>query len=225
MADNRNRFVAGSVYHIFNRTNGKEKMFEQEEDYKKFLFLIQRFVMSVADLLSWSLIPNHFHLLVRIKHNVIYKHSKNNFQSRPLEWEQVKWETVEMNSGLETILDKVRPSPGKHIAHLCSTYAKYFNARYHRHGALFQRPFKSKLIESEDYQRKVILYVHCNAVHHEMVKSPDAYPWSFYHDYLRGKSELLKQQEIIELFGGLDNFIEMHKDYSASHYSGDLFLE
>lgn len=52
-------------YHIFNRAVGDELLFREDIDYTYFLNKIERFILPVADLISYCLIPNHFHLFIK----------------------------------------------------------------------------------------------------------------------------------------------------------------
>jgi len=57
----------GKYYHIYNRGNNRENVFFEERNYHHFLNLYVKYIELVADTYSYCLLPNHFHLLVRIK--------------------------------------------------------------------------------------------------------------------------------------------------------------
>ena len=59
-------------------------------------------------------------------------------------------------------------------------YAAYFNRRYERTGSLWERPFKSCLVDSADYVLACYRYIERNPVRAHMVCHPDEYPWSSY---------------------------------------------
>src|SRR3989338_8915579 len=86
--------VAGETYHIYNRGAGKQKFFLDATDYKRFLALLllgnntenihlsnlrkyqgpslthvfeEKVDYSLTDVLAYSLLPNHFHLVIRQK--------------------------------------------------------------------------------------------------------------------------------------------------------------
>ena len=66
MATRKLRFQKGQYYHMYNRAMLKLSMFVTEGDYIRFI----RRMLALAELLdikivAWSLMPNHFHLLVR----------------------------------------------------------------------------------------------------------------------------------------------------------------
>jgi putative transposase len=55
------------MYHIYNRGNGKEKIFFNKRNYHYFLIQYDKYLSGFIDTFSFVLLPNHFHLLVRIK--------------------------------------------------------------------------------------------------------------------------------------------------------------
>ena len=59
-------------------------------------------------------------------------------------------------------------------------YAAYFNRRYERTGSLWERPFKSCLVDTADYVLACYRYIERNPVRAQMVDHPGAYPWSSY---------------------------------------------
>jgi len=56
----------GLTYHVINRGNGRQKVFHKDADYQTFTELLadagKRFDVSM---LSYCLMPNHFHLLAQ----------------------------------------------------------------------------------------------------------------------------------------------------------------
>jgi len=57
----------GRVYHIYNRGNNHENLFYTEENYHYFLKLYDKYLSAIFDTYCYCLMPNHFHLLVRVK--------------------------------------------------------------------------------------------------------------------------------------------------------------
>ncbi len=54
------------LYHIYNRANGKEKLFYRNENYYYFLRQYNKYLSGFLDTFAYCLLPNHFHLLVRV---------------------------------------------------------------------------------------------------------------------------------------------------------------
>lgn len=142
-------------------------------------------------------------------------------------FEEVKWETVDPSAseGPDGIgMRRKKANPVNHFSHLFNAYAKYVNEKYGRHGSLFQRPFRRKLVEDDDYLLRVIAYIHNNPVHHGFVDRQSDYPWSSYHTCLSGKRTKLQREAVMDLFGGLVSFEARHRD-SGNDMELDAWLD
>src|SRR6476620_11518170 len=56
-----------SYYHIYNRGNNGDNLFYKKENYFHFLKKFNHYLDHYLDTFAYCLLPNHFHLLVRIK--------------------------------------------------------------------------------------------------------------------------------------------------------------
>ncbi len=54
-------------YHIFNHANGFENIFRIEANFVYFLEKYRLFISPIAETYAYCLMPNHFHLVVRIR--------------------------------------------------------------------------------------------------------------------------------------------------------------
>jgi len=72
------------------------------------------------------------------------------------------------------------------IRRLQNSYARYFNTKYHRSGALFQAMFKAVRIETDEQLLHVSRYIHLNPVSAFLVEINNLkeYPWSSFLEYL-----------------------------------------
>ena len=67
--------LPGETYHLFSRAVGNEKLFLSHENYLFFLQKLKQHTSVVCDLYAYSLLPNHFHLLARMKEEEeVHKH-------------------------------------------------------------------------------------------------------------------------------------------------------
>lgn len=68
-------------YHIFNHANGFENVFRKEENFYFFLEKYRLYIYPIAETYAYCLMPNHFHLVVRIRKRVVIEaliRNKNN---------------------------------------------------------------------------------------------------------------------------------------------------
>jgi len=182
----------GQYYHIYNHGVGERDLFRDPNNYEYFLGIYDKYISPVADTYAWVLMPNHFHLLVRIKDES---------------------EVVLNLTGFENLsgLKNIKPLH-QHFSNLFNAYTKAFNKYHETRGALFERPFKRKLVDNETYLKQVILYIHNNPIHHGFCSHPLEYPWSSYLTCTSAKKTKLKRDEVIRWFDGESNFGSKHKE-------------
>jgi hypothetical protein len=81
------------------------------------------------------------------------------------------------------------------------------------------------LINSNEYLRNLIIYVHRNPKHHEFTNDFTTYRWSSYNSFVSGKGESFIINEVLELFDGVENFKFLHnREFNCSGIE-DLLLE
>ncbi len=200
----------GKYYHIYNCGNNGENLFRENRDYEHFMSLYDRYVDPIADTYAWCLMGNHFHLLVSVKENIMYKYSNAGRSIDAARFNEVKWETTDLPAFEEPGSVK-KPEPTKHFSHLFNAYAKYFNIKYKRRGSLFIRPFKRKTINHERYFQQLVVYIHNNPVYHGFVDHPAEYPWSSYLSCISVKPTKLQRETVIGWFDDIANFKVVHE--------------
>jgi REP element-mobilizing transposase RayT len=110
----------------------RQDIFEDQEDYVRFLTFMQQMLEPLDDLgnhqpslctfYAYCLMSNHVHLLIKTHHEDI----------------------------------------GATVKHLAVVYAMYFNHKYSRAGHLFQDRFKSEPVNDMAYFTTLLRYIHQN---------------------------------------------------------------
>ena len=201
---------ADKYYHIFNRTNNKEILFKEDENYRFFLEQVKKYIVPIADIFSYCLMPNHFHFVLRIKGDNKLKV----FVEKSLKINQIK--DLQGFENLEGLTSKFI---SQQFSNLFNSYTKAINKKYNRKGSLFTPRFKRKEINAEEYLKQVIIYVHLNPVHHRVSSGFEIFPHSSYRSIISNKATLITRNEIIELFDDLKNFKFSHqiKNINENH--------
>lgn len=119
--------------------------------------------------------------------------------------------------------DALKPSQA--FSNLFNAYSKAFNKENDRTGSLFQRPFKRIRVESEDYLKALIVYIHCNPELHGITPDFERYTYSSYQGILSTGVTSLRREEVIELFEDIENFKIVHKNRAIKELSQKLILE
>jgi putative transposase len=207
---NNSTLINDTFYHIYNRSIHGYNLFTDSRDYERFMLLITKFINPIADIYAWVFMPKHFHLLVRIRDKMVYKYSKEVCDQIGLDFNEVKWQTIEAPELSENQNFSTTPKSHLHFSHLFNAYSKYYNKRHNRYGTLFQRPFKRKQVDNPEYLKNIILYIHNNPVHHRFCNHTAEYPWSSYLTSLSISQTHLKRDAVIGWFDNQANFKSSH---------------
>ncbi len=85
---------------------------------------------------------------------------------------------------------------------LATSYARYFNNKYHKVGHVFQGRFRGILCDKRSYLLELVRYIHLNPVRARLVQWPQEWEWSSFAAYLgKSKNEWLFQKDVMEIFG------------------------
>ncbi|MEK7225078.1 MAG: hypothetical protein AAB221_05295, partial [Bacteroidota bacterium] len=196
--------LSGSIYHLFNHANGRENLFTEQKNYVFFLERLSQHVLPIAHIYAYCLMPNHFHLLLKIR-------KKNLLQGY---YRQKKEKQLAMQSGISVEIpqlilqeEELVKQVSKSFSNMFNSYTQAFNKMYNRMGSLFMQNMKREEVFDEESFFRLVYYIHNNPVRHRFVKKPDAWPHSSYKIFLSDKSTKLERDYVLKAFGGADKFI------------------
>ena len=63
--------LGGNYYHIFSRGINRQTIFFNENNYRHFSGLIDKFLTSNVSILAYCLLQNHFHLVIKVKEKIM----------------------------------------------------------------------------------------------------------------------------------------------------------
>ncbi len=104
-----------------------------------------------------------------------------------------------------------------------NSYAKAYNKAANRSGSLLEKHFKRIKVDSEKYLKQLIIYVNLNPEIH-FGKDYKEYSFSSYNEIVSDSRSILEIEQIFDLFGGKENFMEVH-DMRRISLSQELTLE
>lgn len=172
-------FIPELHYHIYNRGNNRERIFFETDNYLYFLKKIKEYLIPVADVLVYCLMPTHYHILGRIK---------------------LAAQTSEISEISEVL--KPKPSPiSNAMMKLSVSYTKAINKRFQRVGALFQGQFQAKPILTSSYLLNLCRYIHGNPVKDGLVADIAQWPYSNYLEWIGERNGTLVDKAFVR-----DNF-------------------
>ena len=173
-------------------------MFRTEANYKFFLKRMYFYLLPVIDLYSFCLLPNHFHLLIKVKNldNIIIDRTKSDHEIVSLQFRK-----------------------------LFQSYALAYNNQESRIGSLFQTPFKRCLVDSEPYLLYLIYYIHINPQKHKFTKDFKSWNWSSFHEIITDVTTHVQKEEILNWFGGMKEFLQFHNEVQDFKLDEKFLLE
>lgn len=189
------RLEVDRFYHIFNRGVNSKLVFLNNENYNYFLGKVKLFLLPYFDVYAYCLMPNHFHFILK---------PKSETES------SLRFDTTGLHSKVCFF--------SKEIAKLISSYTQAFNKVYQRSGPLFESPFKRLRIDSEEYLKNLIIYIHQNPENFQN------YKFSSYLAVISNAETQIQRNEVLELFDDRENFVECHRKEINTNFVKDLKL-
>jgi REP element-mobilizing transposase RayT len=161
MAFRKVKLVEHETYHVYNRGSFRHEIFHDLSDYERFLKILylsngtKRFKYKdllkygkniyeydkgdeIVNVLTYVLMPNHFHLLIQIK--PFKKDKKQNISQN-------------LDNNLSVFMKRVT-----------SSYSMYYNRKYNKTGNLFEGKFKAEHVGDTNYFKYLFAYIHLNPV-------------------------------------------------------------
>lgn len=150
--------IENQLYHFYNQGNNKQPIFYNRDNYLFFLRKFRKYVHPYCKVLSYCLMPNHFHFQLYLT-----KHS-----------------LVEKQVGSITV-----PAVSEGFRQLLSSYTLAMNREYARSGSLFRQKTKKKLLERNgEYPFICFQYIHQNPLTAGLVGKMEEWEFSSFNDYV-----------------------------------------
>jgi REP element-mobilizing transposase RayT len=186
----------GVTYHIFNHANGFENLFLEQENYRFFLQQYDIHVSPFVETIAFCLMPNHFHLMIKIKDRADILR---------------KIELAEINDG------EIERRISKAFSNFFSSYTQSYNKLFKRKGSLFVKNFRRKPITTQRQWQETFLYIHLNPVKHQFVKNEFLWKWSSLIAYKKwdSPSNIFRNEALIYFdgFSHIENLLNSKRDF------------
>lgn len=141
--------------------------------------------------------------------NYLYKYVSKNGHVEILAW-------CLMDNHVHLLLRATLNDLALVMQQLNTAYARWFNERYQRIGALFQGRFRSEPVDDDRYLITVLRYIHQNPVRARLSRDC-SYRWSSYDAYLESAIAVRNIRSwVMDLFGGIEGFVEFHRTIDGS---------
>jgi len=197
------------LYHVTSRVVDKRIIFGEKER-QRFLKLAKGYaVFGGIDLVSWCLMGNHFHLMVRVRAEDAMKLSDEEVLGRcshiyegwKLERLRVNHENSPSEASRKQLLDPLRERMGslpEYVGQVKKAFTLWYNVRNGRVGTLWEGRYHSTLMEHEEQEARVkerglgglaqmiAAYIDLNPLRAGEVSAPEGNDWTGYGRAVRG---------------------------------------
>ena len=207
-------------YHIFNHANGFENIFIEDENYRFFLEKYQQYILPIAETYAYCLLPNHFHLVVRIRRKEVIEEVYRNFKSTNFS----KVPNFGKVDDAQPTDEELQRFISRQFANLFSCYTQSFNKVNKRRGSLFLKNFRREPIENKAYFLNAVIYTHRNPVHHAFCDRYTDWSYTSFCEIKEHNSQLIEVDKLLRMFGGLVSFIDLHEQ-SANKFRESLIAD
>ena len=185
-------FLPDQYYHFYNRGNNRQAVFFERDNYLYFLKGLKKYVRAYMDILAYSLLPTHYHILGKVRPiqtSEVFKTSEV-LGADPIQTSEVLDAGVSISKRVSLAMQKFGIS-----------YTKAINKRFSRVGALFQGQFQGKPVQNYEHLLNVCVYIHANPVKDGLVTLPEEWEYSNYPEWMNLRAGTLVNREFIQ-----DNF-------------------
>lgn len=181
--ERRITFAENEYYHLYNRGVEKRVLFSSMNDYRRFMILLY-LANDIQD--------------IRLN-NMLRSTSYNKLLQREREDPLIAIGAfcIMPNHFHLLVTPRIENGISRYMLKLQTAYSMYFNIKNDRSGALFQRPFRSTHVDSDQYLKYLYSYIHLNPAklkepqwkegiwdQADLLKFVESYPYSSYNAYL-----------------------------------------
>ena len=186
----------GAVYHCISRVVGGQRLLGSLEKEKLREMLWQQAAFSGVEVITYCLMANHIHLVVRIGGEVSATDAQLveralKFYGKKSLYVQTLRKALEKQGALpEDLREGLRGRMGDvsgFMKELKQRFSKWYNRQQNRYGTLWAERFKSVVVEDQPSAvQAVAAYVDLNGVRAGLVKDPKEYRWCGYAEAVGG---------------------------------------
>jgi REP element-mobilizing transposase RayT len=205
-------FTANKYYHLSGRGVGKQKLFCDEKDLAKFLFLIL-YLQSPTPINNIDYYVSSF--LKNKSFRVGDKKTKEIIKTRYLKVVSFVLMPNHFHILVKNLEDQVI---SVYMHRILTSYSKYFNAKYKTRGHVFEGPFEANQAGGSELLNASAC-IHKNPIESETGRVIDyeKYDWSSYGDFININrwGELLATNVISEHFKNPDSYKNFVSTYNT----------
>ena len=202
-------------YHCVSRVVDKRRVLKQVEREKFRSFLHEYTHFCGVELLTWCILSNHFHLLIKVPQKPATLPPVEDLIGRLEHLSSSALSAAEARQMLKRFREQGQEEPVEILrqrlwAQMCDLsqfmkllkqrFSQWFNQMHDREGTLWEGRFRSTLVEgTSEALATVAAYIDLNPVRAGLVSDPKDYRWCGYAEAVASKPEA--QEGLAEVLG------------------------
>lgn len=199
--------VVGEIYHVFNRSIARLPIFQSIKNYQRALDTLNFYQFEKVGLRF-----SHYNRLPQDQKSEFLRNIKLNNAKRL----KILAYCL-MPNHIHFLLKQLSEGGiANFMSNFQESYAKYFNIRGERTGALFQSMFKAVRIETDEQLIHVARYVHLNPLTSYVLKEfseLEFYPWCSFAEYMgKQNNGIVEKEELLGYFSSKNKL----RDFTAN---------
>jgi len=224
------------LYHVTSRVVDKRIIFGEIER-ARFLMLAKNYALfGGIDLVSWCLMGNHFHLMIRVRaenpatfgDELVLERCAHIYQGWKMENLRANYEASPSDASRAQLLDPYRErmaSLPEFVGQIKKSFTRWYNLRNNRVGTLWEGRYHSTLMEHEEddallkarglggLAQLIAAYIDLNPLRAGEVSEPEGNDWTGYGRALRGDPIALHGLRLLwgDEIGGDKVLLSTHK--------------
>lgn len=212
-----------NFYLISNRGINGEDIIKESRNYYYFFKQYNKYAVKIADTYAYCLLRNEFKFLIRVK--------------KPEKKDVIDINFTDSDKKVINIISKLKFDPSLQLSHFFNSYAQAINKSIKRTGGLFESPFRRELIKTEKELKEAMSEIHFYSQKSGISSDYRHYSFSSYSHIIKETVKTLTAyrelfgnklpfcqnavrvcnlnvKAVLELFGGIKEFIKYHDEYS-----------
>jgi len=202
--------VNNCVYHIYNRSIAKFKIFNNDYDYIRMLAMIKYYRLD--------------NLLLRFSKFIKLDNVQNGFNQALNNLSSTREAIIDilayciMPTHIHLILVQKKDNGiSKFMSDLQNSYSRYFNTKYRRKGPLWEGKFQNVLVDKDEQLLHLTRYIHLNPSSAGLIDEPELWKASSYNEYLQkvnSDERICNYQDLLEIQpASYKKFVDDRKAY------------
>jgi putative transposase len=192
-------FEPENMYYLRTQSIAQDYVFKSPWDYTHFLNAYQNYTLHIADTLTYCILPNQFHFIIRIQNNATTR----------------KW--LDKSKNPADFSQKMSKQFGKFI----SSFTQSYNQKHNNIGPLFIRPAKRDLLIDAEELNLYARHIHQLPSIFQLESSFEKWKYSSYPFITNERASFINPNEITSSFNSIEDltrFNEIKSDLPVDFY-------